>query len=117
MAGVRSQELCRMLGETLLTTKAGMGTPKYIVVNDDIDITDLKELVWAFATRNHPGSQGEAVFNDEATNPLVAFLEESEKCLCTQRKCFITAGGDRLPKRSSFRGTHPEALQRQILDQ
>jgi len=47
-------------------------------VNDDIDAANTKEVVWAFATRCHPAS-GEIHFNKEATSPLVAFLEGSEK--------------------------------------
>ncbi len=53
--------------DVLLNTKADMGTPKHIVVNNDIDIT------------SHPGTRGETTFNDEATNPLVAFLDGNEK--------------------------------------
>ena len=121
MPGVGAQELCRKLGEALFSTKAGMGTPKYILVNDDVDVTNLKELVWAFATRNHPGSQGEVLFNDEATNPLVAFLDEAEKMSMHTTKVIYNclppdSWGDRLPKRSSFRGTYSPELQKKVLE-
>jgi 4-hydroxy-3-polyprenylbenzoate decarboxylase len=118
---VPASELCRRIGEHLFSSKAGMGTPKYIVVNDDIDITNLHEVVWAFATRNHPGSQGETVFNDESTNPLVAFLDDAEKHSMQTTKiiynCLPPDGwGDKLPLRSSFTGVYPEALQRKVLE-
>ena len=109
------------MGEALFKTKAGMGTPKYIVVNDDIDITNTKEVVWAFATRNYPGSGGEAFFNDESTNPLVAFLRKDEKMSMHTTKVIYNClppdeWGDQLPQRSSFGGAYPQELQQQVLN-
>lgn len=120
MPNTSASELCYKLGEVLFKTKAGMGTPKYIVVNDDIDITNTKEVVWAFATRNYPGSKGEVIFNDEATNPLVAFLEQSEKMSMHTTKVIYNClppdeWGDKLPQRSSFAGAYPKSLQESIL--
>jgi UbiD family decarboxylase len=117
---VNTSELCRRIGDVLFAGKAGMGTPKYIVVNDDIDVTDLNEVVWAFATRNHPGSQGQIVFNEESTNPLVAFLDEAEKMSMHTTKVIYNCmppdrWGDKLPLRSSFAGVYPAVLQRQVL--
>ena len=120
-ADKRSAQLCREIGETLLRSKAGMGTPRYIVVNDDIDVTSLKEVMWAFATRNHPGSEGETVFDDESTNPLVAFLKEGEKMSMHTTKVVHNClppdeWGDTLPKRSSFAGTYPPELRRRVIE-
>jgi 4-hydroxy-3-polyprenylbenzoate decarboxylase len=115
-----ARALCHGLGDALFKTKAGMGTPKYIVVNDDIDITNTKEVVWAFATRNHPGSKGEVVFNEESTNPLVAFLSQDEKMSMHTTKVIYNClppdeWGDRLPQRSSFSGAYPSAVQDSVL--
>jgi 4-hydroxy-3-polyprenylbenzoate decarboxylase len=121
MSNTRSTELCHQIGEVLFKTKAGMGTPKYIVVNDDVDITNTKEVVWAFATRNYPGSKGEIIFNDESTNPLVAFLQQNEKMSMHTTKVIYNClppdeWGDQLPERSSFKGAYPEALQDKVLE-
>lgn len=120
LPNVSATELCQKLGKVLFQTKAGMGTPKYLVVNDDIDITNTREVVWAFATRNYPGSRGEIVFNDESTNPLVAFLQQSEKMSMHTTKVIYNClppdeWGDRLPQRSSFSGAYPQALQESVL--
>jgi UbiD family decarboxylase len=119
-AGYGAERLCRNIGECLFKIKAGMGTPKYMVVNDDIDITNLKEVVWAFATRNYPGPRGEVIFNNEATNPLVAFLPGDEKMsMHTTKVIYNCLPPDewegKLPKRSSFSGSYPESLQEGIL--
>lgn len=120
LPGQTGATVCQTIGEVMLRTKAGMGTPKYLVVNDDVDLTNTKELVWAFATRNHPGSQGEVVFNDGNTNPLVAYLDSDEKMsLRTAKVVYNCLDPEhlkgRLPKRSSFAYTYPPALQERVL--
>ncbi|WP_404366008.1 UbiD family decarboxylase [Sphingomonas sp. MMS24-J45] len=117
--GLRSSELCRRIADILFEKKGGMGTPKYLVVNDDIDISNTQELVWAFATRNHPGSQGALVYNDENTNPLVAYIDNAEKASLRTTKVIYNCLdpehlGGKLPKRSSFRHAYPIELQTQI---
>ena len=114
-------KICHEIGDALFQTKAGMGTPKYIVIQDNIDITNLKVVVWAFATRNHPGSSGEIVFNDESTNPLVAYLEKSEKMSMHTTKviynCLPPAEfNGELPLRCSFSGAYSKELQQKVLN-
>ena len=118
--GMKAEALCRAIGDALLQTKAGMGTPKYLIVNDDIDPTNLQEVVWAFATRNHPGSTGEIVYNEEATNPLVAFLRKDEKMSMHTTKVLYNClppdeWGDDLPQRSAFAHIYPPDLQAQVI--
>jgi UbiD family decarboxylase len=118
--GYGAEQLCRNIGECLFKVKAGMGTPKYMIVNDDVDITNIKEVVWAFATRNYPGPRGEVVFNHEATNPLVAFLPGDEKMsMHTTKVIYNCLPPDewegKLPKRSSFSGSYPHWLQMKVL--
>ncbi|WP_167489739.1 UbiD family decarboxylase [Nocardia terpenica] len=52
--GTPARRMCEHIGRAVFATKSGMDLPKLLVVEDDIDITDLRELVWAFATRCHP---------------------------------------------------------------
>ena len=118
--GLTSRDLCQRVADILFHVKAGMGTPKYLVLNDDIDITNTNEVVWAFATRNHAGKQGELVFNDEDTNPLVAYLDGSEKHALRTTKVIYNCLdpehlGGKLPKRSSFRFTYPQHIKERVL--
>jgi hypothetical protein len=90
------------------------------VFNDDIDLSNTRELVWAFATRNHPGPSGESVFDHASTNALVAFLRDEEKMSGATTKVVYNClppdeWGGRLPKRSSFTGSYPAQLQQRIL--
>jgi UbiD family decarboxylase len=57
-----------------------MDLPNIIVVEDGIDITNTPELVWAFATRCHPG-HGYILIGEEEMMILPVFLDQDEKRL------------------------------------
>src|SRR5207253_5912932 len=73
-----SERLARWLGEIVFRSRSGSFIPKVILIGDDIDPTNLDELVWAFATRNHP-ERGQFLFPDQSVLPLVAFLGKDER--------------------------------------
>ena len=115
-----SKDMCDWLAAALFETKGGMGTPKYLLVNDDIDISNTRELVWAFATRNYPGPGGERVFGEENINPLVAYIGQEEKGrLRTTKVAYDCLDPDhlhgKLPRRSSFAHIFPAELQARVL--
>jgi 4-hydroxy-3-polyprenylbenzoate decarboxylase len=106
-----SEALCRRIGQVVFASKAGAVIPKVIVLNDDVDPTDLKELVWAFATRCHP-LLGHAVFDDIEAAPLLAYLRRSEKASGHTGKIVYNClppdeWGEALPMRASFRHGYP----------
>lgn len=109
-----STDLCRRIGQTVFASKAGLVIPKVIVLNDDVDPTDPKELVWAFATRCHP-LRGHAVFDDIEGAPLLAYLRKSEKISgCTGKIVYNCLApdewGEALPVRASFRHGYPAEI-------
>jgi UbiD family decarboxylase len=106
--------LCRHIGELVFATKAGAVIPKVIVLNDDVDPTNLKELVWAFATRCHP-LMGHVTFDQTPAAPLLAYLRRSEKISSTTGKIVYNClppdeWGEALPIRASFRHGYPPAI-------
>lgn len=114
-AGIDTPEaLCRRIGEVVFATKAGAVIPKVIVLNDDVDPTDLKELAWAFATRCHP-LLGHAVFDQIPAAPLLAYLRQNEKISGTTGKIVYNClppdeWGEALPIRASFRHGYPPEI-------
>jgi UbiD family decarboxylase len=117
--GQTAEEFCRHIGDAVFHSKAGVSIPKIIVLHDDVDPTNLSELVWAFATRCHP-SLGSLFFNKEDTSPLVAFLRSSEKTGGTTAKVVYNClqpdeWGDKLPARSSFRHCYPTEIVDRVL--
>jgi 4-hydroxy-3-polyprenylbenzoate decarboxylase len=107
------------LSEVLFRSKATIPIPKILLVNDDIDPTNLKELVWAYATRCHPGV-GEILFQKETISPLVAFYHSAEKMAGHGTKAIYVClppdeWGDKLPIRSSFKHIYPKELQKSVV--
>lgn len=119
--GVDSAELGRRVADVVFAGKPGFGVPKILLVEDDVDITDIKDVVWAFSTRAHP-SHGEIYFPDKANVALYVYLDEKEKhsyrgtkvihnCLLADRY----AAGER-PRKGSFENGWPEAVRRKVLN-
>jgi len=119
-AGCTGEALCRRIGEQVFEkSKFGAVIPKILVINDDVDASNTREVVWAFATRCHPHA-GEMYFDQEATSPLVAFLETAEKTTGKTIKVVYNClppeeWGDRLPRRTAFRWNYPRELQEKVL--
>jgi 4-hydroxy-3-polyprenylbenzoate decarboxylase len=116
-----SADLMKELADVLFHSRAGSLIPKIFVLDDDIDPTNLEELVWAIATRCHP-QRGPVLFPGEPVLPLVGYLDKQERrdrrstkalynCL---RPDHLTA--DELPKRSSFRHAWPREIQERVVE-
>lgn len=120
--GGHSGELARRIGEVCFAGKAGFGVPKILVVEDDIDITDVSEVVWAFATRAHP-EHGEVRFPAEPTQVAgEVYLDEAEQhsyqagkvvynCLLADR-----FGEKDRPVKGDFEHGWPADVRQRVLD-
>ncbi|MEV0480208.1 UbiD family decarboxylase [Streptomyces sp. NPDC050508] len=118
---VGSAELARRVGEVAFEGKAGYGAPKILLVEDDIDITDINEVVWAFATRTHP-EHGEVHFPAEPHVQLSVYLSEAEahsyragKVLYNCLLADLFDEKDR-PVKGSFENGWPKEIQQRVLD-
>jgi UbiD family decarboxylase len=116
-----ARQLCSQIGRILFDSKSGMDIPKIIVVENDIDITDISQVVWAFATRCHPG-HGEIQLGEEEMMVLPVFLEGDDK-----RRNFTTKviynclshddwTRETAPVPVTFSGGWPEHIQQRVLD-
>lgn len=115
-----SRDLAHRVGGVVFAGKAGFGVPKILLVEDDIDITDVEEVVWAFATRTHP-EHGQVHFPAEPTAALSVYLSEAERHSYRAGKvvynCLL---GDLFPKeerpvKGSFENGWPEGVRRRVL--
>ncbi len=113
-------QLVNGLAEAVFRTRSGSFIPKIILLDDDIDATDLEEVVWAFATRCHPEHDA-FLFPGEAVLPLVAYLgpEERKQARATKviYNCLTPDGlcADQVPRRSSFRHLWPREIQEKVI--
>ena len=76
--GVSGEELVQQLAEIFFPSKAGVLLSKVLLVDDDIDPSNINEVVWAFAGRSHP-EHGQFLFPDLTPFPLQLFVTPDEK--------------------------------------
>jgi UbiD family decarboxylase len=116
-----SRAFGQRIGDIVFASKAGFGVAKMLLVEDDIDITDVDQVVWAFASRAHP-SHGEIYFNEEAQNALPVFLDSNEKFTYRTTKVIHNAlladrfPADRRPKRSDLKHGWPTAVSQHVVE-
>jgi 4-hydroxy-3-polyprenylbenzoate decarboxylase len=112
--------LAGAVGEAVFGSRAGSFIPRILLLEDDVDATDLDEVVWAFATRYHP-ERGPLLFPDRPVLPLVAYLgpEERRRARAAKEVCNCLPPDDRppeqAPRRSSFRHLWPREVQDRVL--
>lgn len=118
--GLDSGALAQRVGDIIFASKPGFGVAKILLLEDDIDVTDVTQVVWAFASRAHP-AHGEIYFSHQAQNILPVFLDPNDKfsfhvtkviynCLLADR---FPAG--KRPQRSDFTLGWPAAIQQRVL--
>jgi UbiD family decarboxylase len=71
-------DLATAVGDLVFSSKAGVAVPRVFVVEDDIDITDIGQVVWAFASRSHPAHDN-LVREDQPVLNLPIFLTADEQ--------------------------------------
>ncbi|KAK1146753.1 hypothetical protein N8T08_002514 [Aspergillus melleus] len=64
---------CEELGHVIFGSKPGWYIPKLYVVGDDVDPTNLKEVIWAEATRCQPEAN-EFFFHEYGNIPLIPYV-------------------------------------------
>ncbi|MGF6889425.1 UbiD family decarboxylase [Nocardia sp. GAS34] len=118
---IASADLAKQVGDIVFAGKAGFGVPKVLLVEDDVDITNVDEIVWAFATRAHP-EHGEVHFPAELTAILSIYLSEVEQHSYRAGKviynCLLADLFDESerPIKGSFENGWPKEVQQTVLD-
>lgn len=75
---ITAEELYCRAGDIIFKTHANWEVPKGFLVSDDIDITDVHQLLWAIATRYRPGAD-EYVFGGVAGIPMIPYMTRASK--------------------------------------
>ncbi len=119
--GIDSKALAERIGNRIFASKAGFGVAKILMIENDIEVTNVDEVVWAFASRQHP-AHGEIYFKNEAQNALPVFLDPDEKHTYRTVKVIHNALlADRFPpaerpKRSDLVHGWPEHVREHVLN-
>ncbi|GGR89251.1 UbiD-like decarboxylase [Streptomyces aureoverticillatus] len=119
--GTSARELCDTIADLVFGNKPGMAIPKILVIEDDVDLTDVGQLVYAFASRAHPGT-GAFPYPDRLASYLPVFMDSQERTTCSTTKvvhnCLLA---DRYPPGArpvvaDFRHGWPLDIQNRVLE-
>lgn len=111
-----AKKLAREAKDIIFNSKPGVDIPKLMLVDNDIDPSDINQVVWAFATRVHPQNDAH-FFERQKTLPLLHYLNAAEKKDMSSTKVIFDAllpSFDRT-KVSSFENIYPKELQEKVL--
>ena len=70
---VTSKELCKKFGDLVFNHKAGYTIHRLVLVGEDVDVYNGKDVLWAFSTRCRPGTD-ELFFEDVRGFPLIPYM-------------------------------------------
>ncbi|KAF4333269.1 ferulic acid decarboxylase 1 [Fusarium beomiforme] len=115
------EAFCRQIAEAVFQSKSGCTIHRLLLVGEDIDVYNFKDVIWAFCTCCRPGID-EFIFEDCPGFPLIPYMSHGNgdpfrggkivsDCLLpveyTTGKNWETA---------DFQNSYPKALQQSVLD-
>jgi UbiD family decarboxylase len=119
--GISSAELIDKIADIIFAGKPSVNAPKILIVEDDVDITDLSDVAWAFATRSHP-ERGEFHFPHKLSMQLAVYLSPEESHTFMAGKviynCLLADlyPDGRRPIKGSFENGWPTEIRQRVLD-
>lgn len=107
------------LSSAIWGTKAGVYRPVIIVVGEDIDVTNMDEVMWALTTRVHP-VRDIHVKKRAPSHPLFAFLSpEERKTLTGAAVCYDATfpfeWKENAPRVADFEHAWPDDIRKVVL--
>ena len=118
---ISRENLCRQVGEVVFRHKAGLIFHRLLLIGDDIDVYDFKDVIWAFSTRCRPGMD-EYLFEDVPGFRLLPSIGHGNGppnqggkivCDCLMPTEYTTG---RNWESADFKGSFPIELQKKVLD-
>ncbi|WP_371666592.1 UbiD family decarboxylase [Streptomyces sp. NBC_00289] len=117
LPGLTSGELVERIKDALATCRAYVLLTRTFVLDDDIDPSNISELIWALATRWHP-TEGHHVRTGPIV-PLLACYSPAEQASASGPKgvydCLLPEPGQGRLVRSSFQHGYPADLQQEVV--
>jgi UbiD family decarboxylase len=119
--GTNAREFCESIGNLVFRHKCGMQIHRLLIVGDDINPYDFRDVTWAFATRCRP-AEDEFHFEDVAAYPLVPYMSHGPGTKLTGGKvvanCLLPMEyeGRQEWMTCDFENGYPEDVKRKVLD-
>lgn len=114
-----SRDFCKRLGDVIFQNKSTMLINKVILVGEDVNVYDFKEVIWAYSTRCRPGHD-EYPFDDVAGFPLTPYMSHGGGNPMRGGKiisdCLLPMEyeGKRSFRKVDFENSYPKDLQEKI---
>jgi UbiD family decarboxylase len=117
-------ELCNKIANAVFPTKVGGFIPRISVVGEDIDPTNLIDVIWVEATRCEPAKQEFTFPHEFPTYKLLPFVSQrdpADKTITgkTIRCCMLPEEftDEKLQfQEMSFKGSYPENVKSKVLE-
>lgn len=115
-----SKEFSKRVGDVVFNHKAGYTIHRLVLVGDDIDVYNGKDVMWAFSTRCRPNCD-ETFFEDVRGFPLVPYMSHGNGSTTMGGKVVsdalmpseYTTGQDWVA--ADFKNSYPEELKKKVL--
>jgi UbiD family decarboxylase len=114
-----SNNLVRSLRDFLTQSRPFMYLPKFFLIDDQIDPSDARELIWAIATRLHP-TQSATFIENVPIMKHTGSISPEERLLGYGTKVIYNClgpfpAGNFIPKATTFRSGWPLDIQERVL--
>ncbi|KAF2091008.1 putative 3-octaprenyl-4-hydroxybenzoate carboxy-lyase [Saccharata proteae CBS 121410] len=114
-----SKTFARKLGDLVFNHKAGYTIHRLVLVGDDIDVYDGKDVMWAFSTRCRPGDD-EVFYDHVRAFPLIPYnghghwdpVKGGKVVSDALMPSEYTTGRDW--EQASFKGSYPEEVRAKV---
>ncbi|KAM0421259.1 hypothetical protein ACHAPT_010981 [Fusarium lateritium] len=113
------EEFCKRIGNLAFNSKSTMLMNRLLLIGDDVDIHNWRDVMWAYTSRCRPG-QDEYVFEDVMGLPLIPYMKYGHKKSLKGGKsvsnCLFAMeyNGKRDFRSVDFRSSYPRELQEKI---
>jgi len=116
--GLTSADLARrIMNVCKASAHAGWWINRLMVLDQDIDLSDLRDLLWAWTTRCHPATGGLAVMDQPIPAGVPSYTEAERRAArgpVEVLDCLLPGGPD-TPRSTAFADNFPADLQRRVL--
>lgn len=115
-----ASDFAAQVAQVVFSSHAGYLIPKLILVSNDIDISDINQVVWALATRSHPASD-HFIFPAIKEFPMVPYLNKQDKMRGCGGKAIINCllpeqfYGEMPATTASFQHSYPQSIKNKVL--
>ncbi|HGJ5898342.1 hypothetical protein [Arsenophonus apicola] len=115
-----ASDFAAQIAQVVFNSHAGYIIPKLILVSNDIDFSDINQVVWALATRSHP-ARDHFIFPAIKEFPMVPYLNHEDKILGCGGKAIINCllaeqyDGKMHATTACFQHSYPKSIKNKVL--